>query len=98
MSNLSKQRWTEIESLLRAALDQPAHLRREFLANACAGDRGLLHEELTSSATKEEASEVIAQKFDLYLCANRTCEVGMEHATQAPYESFVFALEELTRP
>jgi serine/threonine protein kinase/Tol biopolymer transport system component len=44
MSNLSKQRWTEIESLLRAALDQPAHLRREFLANACAGDRGLLLE------------------------------------------------------
>ena len=64
---------------------------------AFAGDRGLLHEELTRSATKEEAREVIANKQNLYLCANRTCEVGMEHATQAPYESFIFALEELTR-
>jgi D-lactate dehydrogenase len=64
---------------------------------AFAGDRGLLHEELTRSATEEEAREVTAKKLDLYLCANRTCEVGMEHATQAPYESFVFALEELTR-
>jgi D-lactate dehydrogenase len=35
--------------------------------------------------------------FDLYRCANRTCEVAMEHATQAPYESFIYALEELTR-
>jgi D-lactate dehydrogenase len=64
---------------------------------AFAGDRGLLHEELNISATREEAGEVAAKNLDLYLCANRTCEVGMEHATQAPYESFLFALEELTR-
>ena len=64
---------------------------------AFAGDRGLLHEELTRSATREEAGEVVGKNLDLYLCANRTCEVGMEHATHAPYESFVYALEELTR-
>jgi D-lactate dehydrogenase len=64
---------------------------------AFAGDRGLLHEELTRSATREEAAEVAGKNLDLYLCANRTCEVGMEHATHAPYESFVYALEELTR-
>ena len=64
---------------------------------AFAGDRGLLHEELTRSATREEAGEVVGKDLDLYLCANRTCEVGMEHATHAPYESFVYALEELTR-
>ena len=64
---------------------------------AFAGDRGLLHEELNVSATREEAGEVRGKSFDLYLCANRTCEVGMEHATQAPYESFIYALEELTR-
>jgi D-lactate dehydrogenase len=63
---------------------------------AFAGDRGLLHEELTRSATREEAEEVAGKNLDLYLCANRTCEVGMEHATHAPYESFVYALEELT--
>jgi D-lactate dehydrogenase len=65
---------------------------------AFAGDRGLLHEELTRSATREEAGEVAGKNLDLYLCANRTCEVGMEHATRAPYESFLYALEELTRP
>jgi D-lactate dehydrogenase len=65
---------------------------------AFAGDRGLLHEELTRSATRDEAREVMNQALDLYLCANRTCEVGMEHATRAPYESFVYALEKLTRP
>jgi D-lactate dehydrogenase len=64
---------------------------------AFAGDRGMLHEELTRSATRQEASEVSGQKLDLYLCANRTCEVGMEHATKAPYESFLYALEELSR-
>jgi D-lactate dehydrogenase len=64
---------------------------------AFAGDRGLLHEELTRSATREEASEVAGKNLDLYLCANRTCEVGMEHATRAPYESFLYSLEELTR-
>jgi D-lactate dehydrogenase len=69
------------------------------LASTCctfAGDRGLLHEELTRSATREEAEEVAGKILDLYLCANRTCEVGMEHATHAPYESFVYAREELT--
>jgi D-lactate dehydrogenase len=64
---------------------------------AFAGDRGLLHEELTRSATHDEAREVMHQDLDLYICANRTCEVGMEHATRAPYESFVYALEKLTR-
>jgi D-lactate dehydrogenase len=64
---------------------------------AFAGDRGLLHEELTRSATREEAGEVAGKNLDLYLCANRTCELGTEHATHARYESFLYALEELTR-
>ena len=29
---------------------------------------------------------------------NRTCEMGLRQATGYPYESFVFLLEELTRP
>jgi len=35
--------------------------------------------------------------LDLYLCANRTCEVGMEHARHALYASFVYGLEVLPR-
>jgi hypothetical protein len=62
-----------------------------------AGDCGLLYEELTRSATREEAGEVAGKNLDLYLCVNRTCEVGMEHAAHAPCESFVYALDGLTR-
>jgi len=89
-----------IDTALRNIASELAETVFYPLTNTCcafAGDRGLLHEELTRSATKEEAKEVAGKTLDLYLCANRTCEVGMEHATHVPYESFVFALEELTR-
>jgi D-lactate dehydrogenase len=63
-----------------------------------AGDRGFLHTELTQSATAEEADEVRASNFDAYLGSNRTCEIGLNLATGKNYESFVYLLEELTRP
>ncbi|MFF5538725.1 FAD-binding and (Fe-S)-binding domain-containing protein [Streptomyces cinerochromogenes] len=63
-----------------------------------AGDRGLLHKELTESATAHEAAEVAAGSYDAYLSANRTCEIGMEHATGRPYRSVLLALERATRP
>ena len=63
-----------------------------------AGDRGFLHSELTRSATAEEAEEVRARKFDAYLGSNRPCEIGMNLATGNDYSSFVYLLEELTRP
>lgn len=68
-----------------------------------AGDRGLSHPELTASATAEEDAELTARaaelpdrRFDAHLSTNRTCEIGLERATGAPYESFVFLLERLT--
>ena len=64
---------------------------------AFAGDRGFLHTELTRSATAEEADEVRAREFDVYLGSNRTCELGLSLATGKDYESFIFLLEELTR-
>jgi len=63
-----------------------------------AGDRGLLHPELVVSATREEKAYLDAHPADVYLSANRTCEMGLQQATGKPYESFVFTLEELTRP
>jgi D-lactate dehydrogenase len=63
-----------------------------------AGDRGMLHPELTASATAPQAAELAERgPFDAYLSTNRTCEVGMERATGEPYGSIVLALEELTR-
>jgi D-lactate dehydrogenase len=63
-----------------------------------AGDRGLLHPELVVSATREVRLVLIDRPFDAYLSANRTCEMGLRHATGRPYESFIFLLEELSRP
>jgi D-lactate dehydrogenase len=63
-----------------------------------AGDRGLLHPELTESATADEAAELAGSRHDAYLCSNRTCEIGLERGTGATYESVVIALERVTRP
>lgn len=65
---------------------------------AFAGDRGMLHKELTESATRKEAAEVTARDFDAHLSANRMCEVGMDHATGRHYYSVLLELERATRP
>jgi D-lactate dehydrogenase len=63
-----------------------------------AGDRGLLHPELVVSAAREIRAVLDSRPAEAYLSANRTCEMGLRHATGRPYESFVFLLEELSRP
>mgnify|MGYP001618816721 CR=1 FL=1 len=69
---------------------------------AFAGDRGMLHPELTASATAVEAAELAVADaeragFDAFVSANRTCEIGMTRATGKPYRHVVEVLEELTR-
>ncbi|MEV0451103.1 FAD-binding and (Fe-S)-binding domain-containing protein [Streptomyces sp. NPDC050600] len=65
---------------------------------AFAGDRGMLHPELTASATAKEAAEVTARPFDAHLSANRMCEIGMDRATGRSYHSALLELERATRP
>ncbi|MFE7354411.1 FAD-binding and (Fe-S)-binding domain-containing protein [Streptomyces sp. NPDC057543] len=65
---------------------------------AFAGDRGMLHKELTASATAKEAAEVNAREYDAYLSANRMCEIGMDRATGHSYYSVLMELERATRP
>ncbi|MEU8759293.1 FAD-binding and (Fe-S)-binding domain-containing protein [Streptomyces sp. NPDC048659] len=65
---------------------------------AFAGDRGMLHPELTESATAREAAEVTARPFDAHLSANRMCEIGMDRATGRSYYSALLELERATRP
>lgn len=59
-----------------------------------AGDRGMLHPELTASATSREAAELQRRHFDLYLSANRTCEIGMQRATGKPWRHVLNVLAE----
>ena len=65
---------------------------------AFAGDRGMLHPELTASATKAEAAEVAALGADAHASCNRTCELGMTRATGEDYRHVLELLEEATRP
>ena len=62
---------------------------------AFAGDRGMLHPELTASATKDEAAEVESIGADVHASTNRTCEIGMTRATGKPYRHILEALDDL---
>ena len=62
-----------------------------------AGDRGLLFPELTASATRPEAQEVMARDCDGHFSSSRTCEIGVTRATGRIYRSFLFLLETATR-
>lgn len=64
---------------------------------AFAGDRGLLHPELTAAATAREAHELSQRPFDAYASANRTCELGMTRATGHQYNHVLELLEQATR-
>jgi D-lactate dehydrogenase len=60
---------------------------------AFAGDRGMLHPELTASATRREAASVDAGEFDAYVSCNRTCEIGMTRATGHSYQHVLEVLD-----
>lgn len=62
-----------------------------------AGDRGMLHPELTASATAAEAQEVDARTFDAYVSTNRTCEIGLQQGTGRLYRSLVQLIEQQLR-
>lgn len=69
----------------------------EWQCCAFAGDRGLLHPELTASATRAEAAAVTARDFTAHASVNRTCEIGMTRATGRPYRNLLELLEQVTR-
>ena len=90
-----------LERQLREIADAMAEeVVQPIRATCCgmAGDRGMLHPELTKSATTEEAAELAGSSHDAYVCSNRTCEIGLQEATGAAYESFLIPLERVTRP
>ncbi len=64
---------------------------------AFAGDRGMLHPELTASATAPEAAELSTREFAAYASCNRTCELAMTRATGKPYRHILEVLEGATR-
>lgn len=61
------------------------------------GDRGLLHPELTESATLEMAEELAGRQFAAYASLNRTCELAMSRATGKTYVHIIELLAQATR-
>jgi D-lactate dehydrogenase len=82
---------------LAAALAEDVYVAPSATCCGFAGDRGISHPELTAAATRDQAAELAGRDFDVHLSSNRTCEIGLSRATGAPYESFVFLLDQLTR-
>ncbi|MFD7320356.1 FAD-binding and (Fe-S)-binding domain-containing protein [Streptomyces sp. NPDC059875] len=87
----------QLTALARACADEVV-VPEDAGCCAFAGDRGMLHPELTASATAREAAEVTARSFDVHLSANRMCEIGMDRATGRSYHHVLLALEHATRP
>ena len=86
------------------AIEQVAHLAAEQVEipvswGCCgyAGDRGMLHPELTASATAREAAEVKGIDAEYHVSSNRTCELGLTRATGKPYRHVLEVLEVATR-
>ncbi len=65
---------------------------------AFAGDRGMLHPELTESATRIQAAQIKEADSSAHASCNRTCELGMTRATGHSYQHILELLEEVTRP
>lgn len=83
---------------IAAAIADEVHQPIRATCCGMAGDRGLLHPELTASATQQEAADLAGAGHDAYLCSNRTCEIALHQGTGAAYESFVVQLERISRP
>ena len=60
-----------------------------------AGDRGMLHPELTASATAKQAAQVRAHPTTAHVSCNRTCEMAMTRATGATYQHVVELLADI---
>jgi D-lactate dehydrogenase len=88
------------ESLTTVAQSVAEHVLVPENTGCCAfaGDRGMLHPELTESATRAEAADITAMGATAHASCNRTCELGMTRATGEPYRHVLELLEELTRP
>ncbi|MFJ6453978.1 FAD-binding and (Fe-S)-binding domain-containing protein [Paenarthrobacter sp. NPDC091669] len=81
-----------------AAVAEEVIIPEDWGCCAFAGDRGMLHPELTAAATASEARSVNERNFDAYASLNRTCELGMTRATGHQYQHVLELLASVTSP
>ncbi|QXT62552.1 FAD-binding and (Fe-S)-binding domain-containing protein [Tessaracoccus palaemonis] len=88
------------DDLMKVArfISDDVHVPDSWACCGFAGDRGLLHPELTRSATREMAAELGRREYATYASLNRTCEIGMSQATGRTYLHILELLARATRP
>ena len=84
-------------SRVAGAVAHTVYIPDDWGCCAFAGDRGLLHPELTASATHAQAANISEIGADAHASCNRTCELGMTRATGKQYRHVLELLEEATR-
>lgn len=87
----------DVMTVAHAAADRVA-VPADWGCCAFAGDRGMLHPELTAAATSRQAEQVRAAASSAHASVNRTCEIGMTRATGQTYVHVLELLERVTRP
>ena len=83
--------------LIGQAVAKNVYIPENWACCGFAGDRGLLHPELTQSATQAEAYEISSQEFSAHASSNRPCEIGMTQATGQTYIHLLEILEQVSR-
>jgi D-lactate dehydrogenase len=61
-----------------------------------AGDRGLLHPELTQAATRNQAQELKSHKYVAYASSNRPCQIGLSIATGENYVHLIELVDQVS--
>jgi D-lactate dehydrogenase len=82
---------------IAAAIATEVVIPDEWGCCAFAGDRGMLHPELTASATRREAASLTSRAFDVYASTNRTCELGMTRSVGHSFEHLIETVERVSR-
>lgn len=86
----------DVEKVARAAAAE-VHIPTDWNCCGYAGDRGMLHPELTDAATRAEAAQVKEIGAQYHASTNRTCELGLTRATGEDYHHILELLEQATR-
>ncbi|TMR92887.1 FAD-binding and (Fe-S)-binding domain-containing protein [Nonomuraea basaltis] len=83
-------------SRIAEAVAEKVVVPEDWQCCAFAGDRGLLHPELSASATRAEAAAVERGGCTAHASVNRTCEIGMTRATGRTYHHLLELLDQTT--
>jgi D-lactate dehydrogenase len=81
---------------LAAAISEQVIVPLDWSCCGFAGDRGLLHPELTESATKNQAQELSSHKYVAYASSNRPCQIGLSIATGQNYVHLVELVDQVS--